>query len=268
MPELPEVEHAVVLLRPALVGRTITRVRTHHPAYARRLSARARRSLIDARVTAVTRRGKYQFITLADGRVLCAHFRMTGRWMIGRSSDPLPRFARCSIDLDDGTRAVLDDARALGSLELVLAGTAGEASLGPEPTDPALTPLALRRALATRRASIKSALLDQRVIAGLGNIYVAEALWRARIDPRTSAALLTGAKATILLRAIRTVLRRATGARYTERGAARLDVYDRENDPCRRCGSAIARIVQTGRSTYFCPTCQRNGATAPAGARP
>ncbi len=256
MPELPEVERAVHTLRRAVTGRTIACVRTHHAAYARRLGLRARRTLVGATVTGVTRRGKHQFIHLGDGRTLHAHFRMTGDWDIGRCGEPLSKFARCSIELTDGTRAMLDDPRALGTLELRAAGEALDAALGPEPDDPALTVATLGLALAGKRTSIKVALLDQRVLAGLGNIYVVESLWQARIDPRAKAGTLSPAQLRALLRSIRLVLKRATGARYTEVGAARLAVYDREGLACSRCGTAIARIIQGGRSTYFCPGCQ------------
>jgi formamidopyrimidine-DNA glycosylase len=126
--------------------------------------------------------------------------------------------------------------------------------------DPALTISTLGTALATRRAPIKPVLLDQRVVAGLGNIYAAEALWRARIDPRAPASSLGPARRTRLLEAMREVMARALRdpARYSDDdGSTRFDVYDREGRPCRRCGGSIRRITQAGRSTYYCPRCQR-----------
>ena len=110
--------------------------------------------------------------------------------------------------------------------------------------------------VATRRGTIKPVLLDQRVVAGLGNIYAAEALWHARISPAAPAASLPQKRIAALLRAIRKVIARATGARYTDDDVSKLAVYDREGLPCRRCGTPIERVVQAGRSTYFCPTCQ------------
>jgi formamidopyrimidine-DNA glycosylase len=119
-----------------------------------------------------------------------------------------------------------------------------------------LTAKSLHAVLAKKRLAIKPVLLDQRVIAGLGNIYAAEALWRARIAPDAPASSLTLKQLSTLLKAIRQVIDRATGARYTDDSVSRLDVYDREGKPCRRCRTPIERIVQAGRSTYFCPKCQ------------
>jgi formamidopyrimidine-DNA glycosylase len=209
-----------------------------------------------ATIASVERRGKHQLVHLDDGRVLHAHFRMTGDWTIDKVTDDLPRFARATISLDDGTRAVLDDPRALSTLDLHLANAAPALGLGPEPSDPALTATSLREALAKRRGPIKPVLLDQRVIAGLGNIYAAESLLHARIAPSTPASSLSQKQLGALLRAIRAVITKATGARYTDSSVSRLAVYDREDKLCRRCGSRIERIVQAGRSTYFCPGCQ------------
>lgn len=210
-----------------------------------------------ARVGRVERRGKHQLIHLEDGRVIHVHFRMNGDWVIGSSADPLPRFARAVFEFTSGVRVVLEDSRALSTLDIHAAGSALPIDLGPEPQDPALTPERFRASLARRRIPIKVALLDQRIIAGLGNIYVSEALWRAKIDPRLAAASLELSDVRRLLIAIRTVIERATGARYTSTEGARLDVYDREGRPCRRCRSKIGRIAQSGRSTYYCPHCQR-----------
>jgi formamidopyrimidine-DNA glycosylase len=151
---------------------------------------------------------------------------------------------------------VLDDPRALSTLDIHPAGASLDLGLGPEPSDPALTARALRAALGKRRAPIKPVLLDQRVIAGLGNIYAAEALWHARISPGASASSLDERDVARLLAAIRRVIARATGARYTDSSVRRLAVYDRKGKACRRCGTPIERIVQAGRSTYFCPHCQ------------
>lgn len=257
MPELPEVESAVRRLRQAIAGKSIDRVVLMHRALRRRLSPARLRSLRGARIGSVERRGKHQLIHLDDGRVLHAHFRMTGDWLIDEIADPLPRFARAVIVLTDGSRAVLDDPRALSTLDLHPAGVAIDLGLGPEPADPELTPASLRAALGKRRGPIKPVLLDQRVIAGLGNIYAAEALWRARIAPTAPASSLTAADVARLLHAIRDVIDRATGARYTDDSVNRLAVYDREGKRCRRCGTTIERIVQAGRSTYHCPSCQR-----------
>ncbi len=181
---------------------------------------------------------------------------MTGDWIVDTADAPLPRHARAAIDFTDGARLVLEDSRALATIDIHPPGAPLDLGLGPEPDDPTLDADHLLAQLARRRSAIKPVLLDQRVIAGLGNIYAAEALWRARIDPRTPAADLGRRDVSRLLTAIRAVIRRATGARYRDAAAARLDVYDRAGNPCRRCRTPIRRIVQAGRSTYFCPKCQ------------
>jgi formamidopyrimidine-DNA glycosylase len=260
MPELPEVETAVRRLRRAATGKTIRRVELKHPALARRVSPSRLRSLRGARVVDVERRGKHQLFRLADGRVLHAHFRMTGDWSFDREGDALPKFARATITFDDGSRVVLDDPRALSTLDIHPANAPPDLGLGPEPSDSSLTAESLRAALAKKRVAIKPVLLDQRIIAGLGNIYAAEALWRAKISPLAPAASLTAKQLATLLKAIRKVIDRATGARYTDDSVSRLDVYDREGKPCRRCRTPIKRIVQAGRSTYYCPKCQALGA--------
>lgn len=272
MPELPEVESAVRRLRRAIAGRVIASATVIHPALKRRLSNARLRSVRGATVASVERRGKHQLIRLDDGRVIHAHFRMAGDWTFDRADDELPRFARAQITFTDGTRVVLDDPRALSTLDLHPAHAELDLGLGPEPSDPSLTADSLARALEKKRGPIKPVLLDQRIIAGIGNIYAAESLWTAKISPEASASSLTRREVSSLLRAIRAVIDRATGARYTDDDVGRLAVYDREGKPCRRCRTKIERIVQAGRSTYFCPRCQarKTGALsrAPRAARP
>jgi formamidopyrimidine-DNA glycosylase len=258
MPELPEVESAVRRLRKAAEGRTIAEVRLLHPAMKRRVSPAKLRSLRGARVAAVERRGKHQLFHLDDGRAIHAHFRMTGDWTMDRADDEPPRFARAAISFTDGSRVVLDDPRALSTIDVHPAGADLSFGLGPEPSDEMLTAEYLQSALAKRRGPIKPALLDQTLIAGLGNIYAAESLWHAKISPRAPASSLTKKQLTLLLSSIRKVIDRATGARYTDESVSRLAVYDRVGKPCRRCRTPIERIVQAGRSTYFCPKCQRS----------
>ncbi len=257
MPELPEVEAALGVLRDAATGRAIARVRLLHPSFKRRLSPAKLRTLVDARVARVERRGKHQLLHLADGRVLHAHFRMNGDWATDSVTDALPRFARAAVDFTDGVRLVFVDSRALGTIELHAAGAMPDLGLGPDAADGGWTAEHLITALSTRRGPIKPALLDQKLIAGLGNIYAAESLWRARIDPRAKANSLTPAQVKALRKAIAAVLKRATGSRYTDDSTVDLDVYDREGLPCRRCTAPIERIAQAGRSTYLCPSCQK-----------
>jgi formamidopyrimidine-DNA glycosylase len=256
MPELPEVEAALDLLRTRVRGRAIVRARALHPALRRRLRPAQLRALAGARIVRVERRGKHQLLHLDDGRVLHAHFRMNGDWEIAPTHDPLPRFARAVLDLDDGSSLVFVDSRALGTLDLHPSGAELELGLGPDAADPAWTAGELAGALSRRRGPIKPALLDQRLVAGLGNIYAAESLWRARIDPFTPCNELSRARVVALRNAIAAVLRRATGSRYTDDDTIALDVYDREGLPCRRCATPIERVVQAGRSTYYCPRCQ------------
>ena len=256
MPELPEVESAVRRLRKAAAGQTIADGAVIHPALKRRLTNARLRSARGATVASVERRGKHQLMRLDDGRVLHGHFRMTGDWTIDRADDELPRFARAWVSFEDGTRVVLDDPRALSTLELHGKNEELDLGLGPEPSDTSLTVDYLVDAFARRRGPIKPVLLDQRVIAGLGNIYAAESLWHAKISPLTPAAELSKKQVGDLLRAIRKVIKAATGARYTDSDVSRLAVYDRAGEKCRRCGTTIERIAQAGRSTYYCPGCQ------------
>ena len=256
MPELPEVEAALAVLRRRAKGRTIEKVTLLHPALQRRVAPATVRALAGARVTRVERRGKHQLLHLDDGRVVHVHFRMNGDWEYGKSPQELPKFARAVIDFEGGTRLVLVDSRALGTLDVHPAGAALELGLGPDAADRGWTADHLITALAARRGPIKPALLDQKLIAGLGNIYAAESLWRARISPFHRCDGLSAKQVRALRSAIAAVIKRATGSRYTDDDTAKLDVYDREGLPCRRCRTPIERVVQAGRSTYFCPKCQ------------
>jgi formamidopyrimidine-DNA glycosylase len=256
MPELPEVQAAVDELRRRAQGREIARLQLLHPAFRRRVSPRVSRSLNGARISRVERRGKLQLLHLDDGRVLHVHFRMNGDWESTIVDAPLPKFARAVLDFTDGSRLVLVDSRALATIDVHPAGADLALGLGPDAADPTWTAEQLGNALATRRGPIKPALLDQKLVAGLGNIYAAESLWRARIDPRLPARDLEAARVKKLRAAIAAVIERATGSRYTSDDRVKLDVYDREGKPCRRCRTPIERIVQAGRSTYYCPRCQ------------
>lgn len=261
MPELPEVEDAARRLRRVIAGRTITDVTPLHRTLAARLTPRVRRALRGAVVTRVERRGKHQLLHLVDGRIVHVHFRMSGDWEVLDAAEP-PRSARLVVALDDGTRLALIDPRALATVDVHPAGAPPSMDLGPEATDPGIDVGAIHAQLARRRGSIKPVLLDQRILAGVGNIYAAESLWKAKIDPRRAAASLTRAETGRLLRSIRDVLQRATGSRYREE-ADRFAVYGREGEPCPRCHTSVERIVQAGRSTYFCRGCQRDGTGTP-----
>lgn len=259
MPELPEVETAVRRLRPAVVGRRLVAVTTHHPSARRALPDDVAARLTGRQITAVERLGKHQHLALDDGSVLHAHFRMNGDWHVSPDGTMLPLYTRVSLHLDDGTAVALVDSRALATIAWHPAGTA-PLPLGPDATGPQFDAAALGRALRGRRLAIKPALLDQRVVAGVGNIYASEALWRARIDPHAGAGTLGPTRLARLVDAIRATLHDALAeaGRYQNGEAlARLAVYDRAGEPCRRCATLIRRAVQAGRSTYFCAKCQR-----------
>lgn len=265
MPELPEVERAARRIRRAIVGRSILAARLLHPAIRRTISPRALGSLRGHRIVAVEQRAKHQLLVLDDGRSIHAHFRMAGDWSMDAHEDPLPRSARAAFDLDDGARLLLVDPRALSTLSILPAGSTPFEALGPDPFSPEFD-AAFAATLARRRGPVKPALLDQRVAAGVGNIYAAEALWEAGIDPRTPASGLPPAKVRALAEAIREVLRRGRAGRGRYRsGRAALRVYDREGEPCVRCATPVARIVQAGRSTYFCRSCQPRARRRAAG---
>lgn len=261
MPELPEVARAARALTRAALGKTIASVRAIHPALKRKLPPGRSRRAKGRRIEGIERRGKHQLLHLEGGDTLVVHFRMNGDWEIGATSDSLDRFARAVIELTDGTRVSLVDRRALSSITLDKQGSSSLPKLGREASDAALDADYLVEALKRKKIPIKPALMDQSIIAGLGNIYVAEALWEAELDPRTPAAKVVRGNLEKLVAAIRLVLspRKRRPGRYTAtRGISRFAVYDREGEICRRCGGTIERIVQAGRSTYFCPSCQVN----------
>jgi formamidopyrimidine-DNA glycosylase len=260
MPELPEVERAARALTRAALGKAIALVRAVHPSLKRKLPPNRARLAKGRRIESIERRGKHQLLHLDSGDTLVVHFRMNGDWEIGTTSDTLDRFARAVIELADGTRISLVDRRALSSITLDRKGASSLPKLGREASDSALDADYLLDALKRKKIAIKPALMDQSVVAGLGNIYAAEALWEAELDPRTAAASVTRPNLERLVGAIRLVLspKKRLPGRYTDkRGASRFAVYDREGEICRRCGGTIERIVQAGRSTYFCPSCQR-----------
>jgi formamidopyrimidine-DNA glycosylase len=261
MPELPEVEEAMQRLKRAAEGKTIARARTHHPALARQLPAATARRLRQLQIVKVERRGKHQLLHLADGSTLHAHFRMNGDWLVARSDEPLEKFTRASIDLTDGTRIELHDSRALSSMKLHAKGEDPLPRLGMEANDDALDADYLRAAFSKRKGPVKPALMDQSVVAGLGNIYAAESLWMAKISPKAAASSISRSRLAKLAESIHAVLEKENRppGRYTDtENRHRFQVYDREGRKCSRCGSTIRRIPQAGRSTYFCPKCQRS----------
>jgi formamidopyrimidine-DNA glycosylase len=275
MPELPEVETVRRSLEPEVVGRTIQGVRLQaFPGVIGEHSPEAFAALVVGRgITAIRRRAKYLFLDLDDGAAVMVHLRMTGRLLLVDRAAPPVRFEHLALELDDGRDLRFADQRKFGRVLVVLPADADalHRRFGPEPLAPAFTAAVLRQRLATRTGRLKSVLLDQRLIAGLGNIYVDEALFQARLHPNRPANTLTEVESRRLHRAIRDVLRQGLANRGTTfssfqdaRGAegenqAHLRVYGRgtRGQPCLRCGGPVQRIVVGGRGTHFCPRCQR-----------
>ena len=265
MPELPEVEDAARRLEVATAGRHLHSVRTLHPAIARTFTAADAARAAGRRVEGVERRGKYQLLRLSGDLVLVAHFRMAGDWHTG-ALDDVPRFARAVLEFTDGTAVYLVDSRAFATLVLRPIEDDGLPLLGVDAADPALDGPTLGAALAARRGPLKPALLDQSVLAGLGNIYATEALWHARLSPFAAASSLVAAELDALAASItRTIeLARDDPGRYSRgEGLDRLSVYGRAGEGCARCGTPIVRVVQAGRSTFYCPECQPSVVEAP-----
>ena len=277
MPELPEVETVRRRLEPVLRGRRLDRVeildarltRPHDP-----LGVAA--ELTGERVAEVDRRGKYLILRFESGRALLIHLRMTGTLLAGAAPDADPHL-RAVVRLDDGAELAYRDVRRFGTWLLAEPDEVGpylDARLGREPLEAAFTTRRLAEALAGRRAPVKAAILDQRRLAGVGNIYADEALWRARIHPLRPAGELDEHELRALHRGIRDALR----AGIARQGATLRDyrtpdggsggmqhefkVYGREGEPCERCGRPIEKIRAAGRGTWLCPGCQQLARTA------
>ncbi|MCC6930826.1 MAG: bifunctional DNA-formamidopyrimidine glycosylase/DNA-(apurinic or apyrimidinic site) lyase [Gemmatimonadaceae bacterium] len=263
MPELPEVEHAVRVARDACQGKRLRAVRALHASQRRSLPDEIANALTGDTVVAIDRRGKHQLLRLASGRTLHVHFRMTGDWRVATVDDSASRTTRVVLDFEDGTRLALDDARALATVAVVSPGVDPCPDLGPEATDPAFNAEWLAHRLALRRGPIKPALLDQRLVAGIGNIYASESLWYARIDPRRAANRLRQLQYRALAAGVKRAMQKALERPERYYGAlavsdaVRFNVYQRDGKGCRRCRSPITRLVQGGRSTYYCRQCQR-----------
>ncbi|BDI62030.1 bifunctional DNA-formamidopyrimidine glycosylase/DNA-(apurinic or apyrimidinic site) lyase [Qipengyuania nanhaisediminis] len=271
MPELPEVETTVRGLARFLEGAQITRVVLNRPDLRRPFPPELVQVMTGAQVTGLSRRAKYGLIHLDRAHTMIFHLGMSGRWRID-PEDP-DRHDHLVIETAHN-RFALCDPRRFGSVDLVSSDTLDEwppfVRLGPEPLGPGFSAAHLKAALAGKTQPIKLCLLDQAIVAGLGNIYVCEALWRARIHPRKAAGKVTRAQLERLVPAIREVLEasirdggstlRDYAAPDGELGyfATRFDVYGRTGESCRRDdGGKIRRIAQGGRSTWYCARCQR-----------
>jgi formamidopyrimidine-DNA glycosylase len=288
MPELPEVEVLVRHLRPKLRRKTILQVEVRRQKVLRPTSpAKLAKALTGARFLDLARRGKYMLFTLqtAQGKplTLLGHLGMTGRMYLQAPQSPLPKHAAVVMNLGKAT-FVFEDPRAFGRFTLE---TASINALGPEALGPEFTLDYFARALSRSSQPIKVKLLDQALVAGIGNIYASESLFRARIHPRTPARRLKAPQITSLLESIREVLSEAISWGSTIRldfpgvigqnrmfyyGSAgdpggfnheRLLVYDRAGEPCTRCRTPIKHLTQAARSTYFCSVCQPMLSTRP-----
>jgi formamidopyrimidine-DNA glycosylase len=275
MPELPEVEHVVRGLRRAVVGRCILAAEINLPrTVASPSPALLRRKVRGARIDAIIRRGKYILFQLDSGDVLVVHLRMTGKFVCITPEQPLPPYPHVVFYLDDDRRLIFCDMRQFGRMRLLasrkLSALPQLQSLAPEPLSDDFSAEYLMETLSKSRRSLKQLLLDQTKILGLGNIYASEALFLARISPFKEAHSLSRVRALRLHQAIRDVLEEAIAAGST----LRIDlsdgigsyfgtterfwrVYEREDEPCVNCGTRIRRAVQGGRSTYYCPRCQK-----------
>ena len=273
MPELPEVQTVVDTLRRALAeGRTVQVVSHLRQDMLHRCDADFPQKLAGRSIDDVSRRGKRIILRLDDGNRFYVHLGMTGRLTVDLpAASPRPH-THLVVRLLDGREIRFVDPRRFGAIVWLGADQADDSRLGPEPLSIRVADLAGR--LARTRRAVKSALLDQRLIAGIGNIYADEALFAAGIHPSARANRLTDDQVQILVRAIKQVLRRAirhggsTLRDYVDANGAggRFQllhrVYDRQGEPCARCGAAIRRFVLGGRSTHFCPSCQKRRSQA------
>jgi len=275
MPELPEVETVRRGLALKMTGRKIARAELRRPDLRRPFPPMLERRLTGAAVGKLARRGKYILIELDDTGTLLLHLGMSGRITAGPAGVPHAPHDHVVLTLDDGTVVRFNDARRFGLLDYIVRGEETVhpllAGMGPEPLEPGFDGAYLSAKLTGKMTPIKAALLDQKIVAGLGNIYVCEALYRAGVSPRRLAATCTGARADKLAAAVKSILTEAIEAGgsslrdYVQTDGElgyfqhRWAVYGREGEPCPgcTCKEGVRRIVQAGRSTFFCAKKQR-----------
>jgi formamidopyrimidine-DNA glycosylase len=275
MPELPEVETVRRGLALKMSGHRIVRAELRRPDLRRPFPPALAARLDGARIGAVGRRGKYILIELDLDGLLLLHLGMSGRVTVGSAALPPAPHDHVVLTLDDGSVIRFNDARRFGLIDYLKRGEEDRhpllAGLGPEPLEPQFDGTYLVRALAGKQTPLKSALLDQRIVAGLGNIYVCEALFRAGLSPRRLAASIGRERADRLAQGIRSVLTEAIAAGGSSlRNYVQADgelgyfqhhwaVYGHEGEPCPGCdcGGGVRRIVQSGRSTFYCAKRQR-----------
>ena len=283
MPELPEVETVKAGIAPVMEGHVIARAEVNRPDLRWPFPDRMSERLTGQRVLALHRRSKYILVDFDSAETLLIHLGMSGRMLIsghtvGEFHHPHPAPAKHDhvvFHMDDGARITFNDARRFGAMDLMKTASQDDhwliRDLGPEPLGNAFNESYLIERLKGRNTPIKSALLDQRLVSGLGNIYVSEILFRAGIHPARKAGRISAARVASLVPLIRDVLSEAIAAGGSSLRDYRqsdgelgyfqhvFQVYDREGDPCvtPRCNRTISRIVQSGRSSFFCPQCQR-----------
>ena len=270
MPELPEVETVVRALRQPLIGRTITEVRNDWPRHVgiptlAELQVRIRGCCVQA----VNRRAKYLVFTLTEGETLIIHLKMSGHLAVVASSEPADKHVHTVFELDDGRELRFRDIRKFGRVYLVNDPDQILGKLGPEPLESSFTPKQLQERLNGRTRALKPLLLDQQLIAGIGNIYADEALFYAKLRPTRPANSLSQSDIHALHAAIQKVLRLgiaregASIEQYLKPDGSKGDmqnavaVFRRTGDPCYECGRPVERIVLAGRSTHYCPQCQK-----------
>ena len=267
MPELPEVETIKHELSPQIVGRSFTSVIVFDCKIMSGMwTAELRRQLIGQAVCGIARRGKYLLFNLSGGQSLVMHLRMTGTLLL--NPEALDRHVRAVFGFSNGVQLVFKDQRRLGLIRLVEDAEAVVAKLGPEPLDQSFTPRLLAELLKKRHIPIKAALLDQSIIAGIGNMYADEALFAARIHPLRKADALSTREIATLCHAIRHILQKAVAAEGASvntyvtpqghLGSAQFHfkVAHKLGEPCPGCGRPITRVSVRGRGSYFCPGCQ------------
>jgi formamidopyrimidine-DNA glycosylase len=283
MPELPEVETVKAGIAPAMTGQLIVQAEVNRPDLRWPFPENMVQRLTGRRVLGLRRRSKYILVDLDSDETLLIHLGMSGRMLVSGAAQgafyhPHPAPAKHDhvvFHMEGGARITFNDARRFGAMDLMATAAQDDhwllRDLGPEPLGNAFDETYLIGRLKGRNTPIKSALLDQRIVAGLGNIYVCEVLFRAGINPRRKAGQIAAARVARLVPLIRDVLNEAIAAGgsslrdyrqsdgelgYFQHG---FQVYDRENAPCvtAGCGRVIQRIVQSGRSSFFCPQCQR-----------
>ena len=271
MPELPEVETMVLGLRGSVLGQRVQRVRVFCDRLKGQTSAAALRKVRGGRVIGLSRKGKFLLFHLSNGSMLVFHLRMTGKLLLVPSTNPLTKKDRLRLDFSDWDWALtFEDTRRFGSLDVLQGWESGSGLLKELGPDALIIDLAdFRELLCDSRRPVKSLLLDQRVIAGLGNIYVDESLHRAGIHPLTPAAEISAAEARRLHTVMRKILRKAIDCHGSSVSDYRDSnnrpgsfqkhhlVYQRGGEPCTTCGESIEHIRVVGRGTHLCPVCQK-----------